>query len=93
MGLNFYKVTLKLIKIDRIDNRGSVGLMHNTVRGTSIAVPDTVRGNESDYLDTSKFTRATEEKNPCWEESKVRIALILVSLLIDEDFSQLFLLN
>ena len=45
--------------------------MHNTVRGTSIAVPDTVRGNESDYLDTSKFTRATEEKNPCWEESKI----------------------
>ena len=67
-----------------------MGLMHSTVRGTSVAVPDTVRGNESDYLDTSKFTRATEEKNPCWEESKVRISLIVVSLLIDQGLSQFF---
>jgi len=22
-------------------------------------------------IDTSKFTRATEEKNPCWQESKI----------------------
>ena len=49
---------------------------NSTVCGTSLAVGTPILGTPADYLDSSKFTRVTEEKNPCWAESKVRIHII-----------------